>query len=54
MIVEELIELLSKLPKGDIILADIGQEEEAEIIDVLVGSGTIKGFSFLKIEPYDE
>jgi len=54
MYVEELIEFLSKLPKKDIILADIGQEENGEITDVLNGSGTNKGFSYLKVEPYQE
>lgn len=53
MKIEELIELLMKVPKGNIVLADIGQEESAEIIDVLIGEGTIKGFSYLKIEPYE-
>lgn len=54
MEVEKLIELLLKVPKGSLVLADIGQEENAEITDVLIGSGTIKGFAYLKIEPYEE
>lgn len=53
MKVEKLIELLLNVPKENIILADIGQEESAEITDVLIGEGTIKGFSYLKIEPYE-
>ena len=54
MKVEELIELLLKVPKDNIVLADIEQEESAEITDVLIGEGTIKGFSYLKIQPYND
>ena len=54
MRVEELIELLLKVPKGTILLADIGEEESAEITDVLIGSGTVRGFAYLKIEPFNE
>jgi hypothetical protein len=54
MRVEELIELLLKVPKGSLILTDIEQEEKAEIIDVLIGGGTTRGFAYLKIEPYKE
>lgn len=51
MIVSELIELLQKCPQNDIIVADIdGETESADVTDVLVGNGTIKGFSYLKIE----
>ena len=53
MRVEELIELLLRVPKGSLILADIGQEEKAEITDVLIGGGTTRGFAYLKIEPYE-
>lgn len=54
MIVSELIELLQKCPQNDIIEADIdGEEESADITDVLVGNGTIKGFCFLKVETYE-
>ena len=53
MKVEELIELLLKVPKDSIVLADIGQKESAEITDVLIGEGTIRGFAYLKIEPYE-
>ena len=52
--VKELIELLVKSPQSNIILADIGQEESAEVIDVLIGNGTARGFTYLKIKPYAE
>jgi hypothetical protein len=54
MRVKDLITYLQQLPENDIILADIGQKESAEITDVLNGNGTLKGFSYLKIEPYSE
>ena len=52
--VKELIDLLLKSPQGNIILADIGQEESAEVTDVLIGSGTARGITYLKIKPYEE
>lgn len=54
MQVEELIDILLKLPKNNIVLADLGQEESADITDVLFGSGTNKGFVYLQIEPFIE
>lgn len=60
MTVRELIELLKKVPSDDIVLADIGQEESADISgmltasDVLIGNGTIRGITYLKIEPYED
>lgn len=60
MKVWELIELLKKAPPDDIILADTGQDENADISgtltasDVLIGYGTIRGITWLKIEPYED
>lgn len=54
MLVKELIELLLKSRQDDIVLADIGQEENASVKDVLIGNGTIRGFTYLKIEQYTE
>lgn len=60
MTVRELIELLKKAPPDDIVLADIEQEESADISgmlttsDVLIGNGTIRGITYLKIEPYED
>lgn len=59
MTVRELMELLEKAPQDDIVVADIGQIESACISgvmatsDVLIGNGTIKGITYLKIEPYE-
>ena len=56
MTVGELIELLKKAPQDDIIMADIGQDEIAGVSDmltasdVLVGNGTIRGITYLKID----
>lgn len=52
--VKDLIEWLSRAPQADIVVADIGQEESADIVDCLVGHGTLKGFTTLKIIPYEE
>ena len=55
MSVAELIELLSKCPQNNSILADIdGEEEHGDITDVLVGNGTIRGFCYVKVEKYEE
>lgn len=54
MLVKEAIELLLKAPQDDIILADVGQEESADVTDILVGNGTIKGFTYIKIELLQE
>lgn len=54
MYAKELIELLEMLPKDTLILADvIGQTETAEVTDVLMGGGTLKGFAYLEITPYE-
>ena len=51
MIVSELIELLQRCPQNDIIVADIdGETESADVTDVLVGNGTLKGFCYIKVE----
>lgn len=52
MLVKELIVLLKKCPQDDIIMADIGEEDSADVTDVLVGNGTMRGFSYIKIEPH--
>lgn len=53
--VRDLIELLQKCPQDNVILAEIdGEEESAEISDVLIGGGTTNGVTYLKIEPYKE
>lgn len=52
--VKDLIELLMKCPQENLLLADIaGHTENAEIVDVLVGNGTTKGFTYIKIEASD-
>lgn len=51
MKVRELIELLQRCPQDDTILAECDQfDEEADVKDVLVGSGTIRGFCFLSLD----
>lgn len=50
MKVKELIELLSKCPQDDIVLADVSEDTNFDIDDVQVGSGTIRGFTFLRAE----
>ncbi|WP_270289379.1 hypothetical protein [Enterocloster citroniae] len=60
MTVMELIALLKKAPPDDIVLADIEQEGSAGISGmlttsaVLVGNGTIRGITCLKMEPYED
>lgn len=55
MQVKYLIHLLQKAPENDTIFAEMDNEEEsAEILDVLIGNGTLKGFSFLKIGTFEE
>ncbi len=54
MLVKELIELLDKCPQDDVLLADTGEEEAADVTDLLVGNGTMRGFSYIKIEPYNQ
>ncbi|MGL5436160.1 MAG: hypothetical protein ACRDBO_12290 [Lachnospiraceae bacterium] len=47
------IELLKKAPLDDIVVADLWQQESADISsvlaasDVLIGNGTIKGITYL-------
>ena len=53
MKVGDLIDLLSKCPRNDLVIIDTDTEDvniDADITDVLVGNGTLKGFSFLKLE----
>jgi hypothetical protein len=52
MLVSEVVELLLKSPQNNILVADIGEAETADVTDVLLGNGTTRGFSYLKIEPY--
>lgn len=60
MVVQELIELLKRVPKDDIIAVDLEQGKRAYISDVLVtsdiliGNGSISGISYLKIESYED
>lgn len=55
MLVKELIYLLSKSPEDNIILVDVESITlDGEITDVLIGTGTLKSFSFIKIEPCEE
>lgn len=53
MRVKELIELLSRCPENDLLMIDSEKELDADIDwdinDVFVGTGTLKGFSYLKI-----
>lgn len=54
MKVEQLIKYLSWADKDSIVLVDIGQEESAEIEDVLIGTGTVKGFTYIQAKLYEE
>lgn len=54
MLVSEASELISKLPQGNILLADIEGVDIGEIEDILVGTGTNKGFSYVRIKPYED
>lgn len=55
MTVAELIELLSRCPQNSIILAEIsGEEEHGDITDVFTCNGTLRGFSYIKVEKYEE
>lgn len=54
--VKDLVELLRKAPQDDVLMTETDCEdflEQSEILldvdDVLVGSGTLKGITFLKI-----
>lgn len=48
---KEFIELLRKAPENDILMVEIndGKDESGVIEDVLVGGGTSKGFTFIKV-----
>lgn len=55
MIVSELIKILQRCPQDAIVMYEVNEINEDEekhypIDDVLVGSGTIKGFVFLAEE----
>lgn len=56
MRIGELIDLLSKCPKNDIVCVEMDESEEAidaDISDVLVGNGTLKGFSYIRLKNGD-
>ena len=50
MFVDELISLLSRFPSDYIVMVDAGDEEDSSIADVLVGTGVLRGFVFIKVE----
>ena len=53
MKVHELIQLLQQCPQDDYVTVDIdGEDESAELIDVAVGQGTLRGFTYLNVKPY--
>ena len=55
MRVAELIELLQRCPQDDIIMAEIsGEEESADITDVLIGSGTIRGICYINVQRWED
>lgn len=55
MRVAELIELLQRCPQNNIIMAEISEEEEsADITDVLIGSGTIRGTCYIKVQKWED
>jgi len=54
MIVSEAVELLLKLPQSNILVADIGDLYICDIEDILIGTGTNKGFSYLRIKQYED
>lgn len=55
MRVAELIELLQRCPQNNIIMAEISEEEEsADITDVLIGSGTIRGTCYIKVQKRED
>ena len=47
----ELIGLLKKVPQDDIMMVEIndGNDESGVIEDVMIGGGTSKGFTFIKV-----
>jgi len=48
MTVVELIKLLATAPGDSIVFIDTRQEEDEAIEDVLIGTGTLKGFVYFK------
>ncbi|WP_313152806.1 hypothetical protein [Lacrimispora sp.] len=54
MIVSEAVELLLKLPQSNILVADIGDLYICDIEDILIGTGTNKGFSYVRIKQYED
>ncbi len=50
MTVAELVKCLANVPGERIVYIDTGQEEDEAIEDVLIGTGTLKGFVYLKGE----
>lgn len=53
--VKDLVELLLKCPQDNLLLANISEyAESVEITDVLVGKGTTKGFTYIKIDAPNE
>lgn len=54
MLVSEAVELLLKLPQNNILVADIGDKDIGDIEDILVGTGTNKGISYVRIKPYED
>ena len=55
MRVAELIELLQRCPQDNTIVAEISEEEEsADITDVLIGSGTIRGTCYIKVQKWED
>lgn len=55
MRVAELIELLQRCPQDNIIMAEIsGEEESVDITDVFIGSGTIRGTCYIKVQKWED
>ena len=50
MKVKELMELLSKCPQEDILMAEVVGVGYVDVTDVLVGHGTVRGLSYLQLE----
>lgn len=54
MIVSEAVELLLKLPQSNILVADIGDLYICDIEDILIGTGTNNGFSYVRIKQFED
>ena len=51
MTVKEMIELLKLMPEDNIVMAEFSEfREHGSVEDVLLGSGTLKGFCFVRLE----